>query len=195
MDTSAAIRGYDFGRVPRSPVTLDDLVRLKASASLGEDDERALKQAGAVLVPQAEAMVDAWRAKIGQQPHLAAAFAGRDGRADERYKSQVKPRFVRWIVDLCTRPFDQSWLDYQHEIGLRHTPAKKNLTDGAQAAPVVSLRDLLAFGAEVIVSVRPRLAAAGLAPAEVERQHAAWTKAVMLSLTLWSAAYTREGLW
>jgi hypothetical protein len=29
-------------------------------------------------------------------------------------KVSRSPRFVRWVVDLVTRPFDQAWLDYQY---------------------------------------------------------------------------------
>jgi len=60
-------------------------------------------------------------------------------------QSSIKKRFVRWITDTVTRPFDQDWLDYQYEIGLRHSPEKKNATDQAQRPSVVSLRLLLAF--------------------------------------------------
>jgi hypothetical protein len=34
-------------------------------------------------------------------------------------------------MSTCTRDFDQIWLDYQHEVGLRHHRAKKNRADGA----------------------------------------------------------------
>jgi hypothetical protein len=140
-------------------------------------------------------MVDAWRAKIGEQRHLLAAFVGPDGKPDDEYKAQVKPRFVQWVIDLCTRPFDRAWLDYQHEIGLRHTPEKKNATDRASTPPVVHQRYLIAFAAEIIVSARERLTAAGPSPDEVDRMHAAWTKAVMISIALWSEPYARPGLW
>lgn len=70
-------------------------------------------------------------------------------------QSSIKKRFVRWITDTVARPFDQDWLDYQYEIGLRHSPEKKNATDQAQRPSVVSLRLLLAFIAPVAQSVRP----------------------------------------
>jgi hypothetical protein len=42
---------------------------------------------------------------------------------------------------------------------------------------------------------RKFLKASDVAPAELDRMHAAWTKAVILTLTLWSLPYTKEGLW
>ena len=90
--------------------------------------------------------MDSWRAVIAAQPHLAKWFVGPDGRPDDEYKARVKKRFVQWVLDACFRPHDQAWLDYQQEIGMRHTPAKKNQTDHAQTPSVVPLRYLIAFG-------------------------------------------------
>jgi hypothetical protein len=196
MDTPVrSIPGYDYGHVPSSPVSMDELAKLEAAASFSEEDRKALHDAAPILARESEAMVNDWRAKIGQQPDLAAAFFAPDGKPDESYKARVKARFVRWVADLVERPFDQKWLDYQHEIGLRHTPAKKNTTDRAEAPSVVPFRYLLAFAAEIIVSARERLAASGLKREEVDRLHAAWTKAVILTMTLWSKPYIEEELW
>jgi hypothetical protein len=65
----------------------------------------------------------------------------------------VKARFVQWVVDAVSRPRDQACLDDQEEIGLRHTPAKKQ-TDGAHTPPVVPLRYLLAFVTTVTTASR-----------------------------------------
>jgi hypothetical protein len=177
---TVSIPGYDFGDVARSPVTLDDLQHLRQTMGFAEADRRALLEAGEILRPQAETMVDEWRAVIGGHEHLARWFFGPDGKPDADYKASVKRRFVRWVVDLCSRPFDQAWLDYQHEIGIRHTPAKKNVTDGAHTASHVPLRYVLAFAIPVIQSVRPRLQQAGIAGERLERMCAAWAKAVIL---------------
>ena len=185
--------GYAYGRTSPSPVSLEELRQLEAAASFADMDRDALAKAGRILAPQAEALVDAWRARIAAQPHLVKWFLGPDGKPDEDYKAKVKARFVRWVKDLCERPFDQDWLDYQHEIGLRHTPAKKNLTDRAHTPPLVPLRFLLVFTAEIILVPRRYLLAA--APDEADRLHAAWTKAVLLTIALWSEPYAREGLW
>jgi hypothetical protein len=189
--------GYDYGtpRVAPSPVSLDELRALEQSVGWSKHDSRALKMAGEVLGDQAEALVDSWRAQIGKQPHLARWFFGPDGKPDEAYKAAVKKRFVRWVVDSCTRPHDQAWLDYQEEIGLRHTPAKKNKTDGAHTPDVVPLRYLLAFLGPAILGVKPFLAKQGHAADEIEDMQHAWTKSVLLHVTLWSRPYTRDGLW
>jgi hypothetical protein len=193
--SEARVGGYEYGHVARSPVTLDELKQIEATIGFTDQDRACLEQAGRYLIDDAEMLVDGWRKTIGSQPHLAQWFFGPDHRPDEGYKAAVKPRFVRWVIDVFARPFDQTWLDYQQEIGLRHTPAKKNKTDRAATPEVVPLRYLIAFMAPVVESMRQHLQAKGLPAAEVDRIHAAWTKAVILSIALWSNPYTKEGLW
>jgi hypothetical protein len=197
MTRNRSIAGYDYGtdHVPHSPVTADELRQLEESTGFSAEDRRYLALAGEVLADQAEQMVDVWRARLGEQEHLARWFDGPDGKPDERYKAAVKQRFVQWVIDTCTRPHDRAWLDYQDEIGRRHTPEKKNRTDGAQAPPLVPLRYVVGFTAIVLTTSRDFLAAKGHPPEQVEGMYSAWTKAVLLTLALWSRPYAKEGLW
>ena len=138
-------------------------------------------------------MVDSWRAIIGNHPFLAKWFFGPDGEPDEAYKAAVKKRFVQWVSDLCRCERDQLWLDYQEEIGLRHTPAKKNKTDNSHTPDVVPLRYLCAFAGPVISDARAFLASKSHSAEEVERMHQAWAKSVLLTLTLWARPYVKDG--
>src|SRR4051812_31863959 len=192
-----SIAGYTFGtdQVAHSPVSLDELKRLQQTVTLGEDDRHYLQLAGDVLEDQTEAIINTWRGVIGATPHLAHYFMMPDGRPDEHYKARAKERFKQWILDVCRRPHDQAWLDYQHEIGLRHTHLKKNTTDVAVAPPHIPLRYVIAFTPVVLTTVRPFLARKGNPPDEVEHMHAAWCKAVMLHVTLWTRAYVAESDW
>ena len=191
------IPGYDYGteRAASSPLTLEDLERLKAAVSLTADDEQALREAAEVLADQADDMVTAWRARLGRQPWLGGYSGHPDGSPNPEYSAASKPRFDRWIIDACTRPLDQRWLDYQHEIGLRHTAAKKNQTDHADSLDQIPLRYVLAFTAVIITSARQYLGARGASPAQVDRMHAAFTRSVMLHVTVWTRAYVDNGRW
>jgi hypothetical protein len=197
MPEITEIPGYDYGtlRAAHSPVTLSDLRALEHAVGWTAQDTEALKMAADVLSDQAEALVDSWRAQIGAQPHLAKWFVGSDGKPDEAYKAAVKKRFVQWVVDTCTRPRDQAWLDYQEEIGLRHTPAKKNKTEQAQTPELVPLRYLISFTAPVVLGAKDFLSKKGHNAQDVERMHAAWTRSVLLEIALWSRPYVRDELW
>ncbi|MBV9300494.1 MAG: hypothetical protein JOY62_07440 [Acidobacteriaceae bacterium] len=197
QNRTQAIPGYDYGEatVAASPVTIEELRRLEETVGWTEDDARWLRAAAETLVPQSERMVDAWRAKIGRQPHLSRWFAKADGTPDDAYKAAVKCRFVRWVSDICLRPHDQDWLNYQEEIGLRHTPAKKNQTDGGQTPSVVPLRYLIAFASVVITSVRSFLDSSDRSEEELKAIETAWMRAVLLSIALWARPYASEELW
>jgi hypothetical protein len=193
----SAISGYDYGtpKAADSPVSLEELRALEQTVGWTPGDADALKLAATVLDDQAEAMVDSWRARIGAQPHLAKVFFDPSGKPDEAYKAAVKQRFVQWVRDTCSRPRDQAWLDYQEEIGLRHTPAKKNRTDGARTPNVVPMRYLVAFVAPVVIGAKDFLARKGHSAEDIERMHQAWTKSVLLEIAFWTRPYTNEGLW
>jgi hypothetical protein len=189
------IPGYTYGTaaVPRSPVSLDELGLLQGTLLLGEDDRIALRRSSDLLAFQVEAILDVWYGFVGANPHLLAAFTGPDGQPDQAYLAAVRRRFGRWIIDTARAEFDQAWLDYQHEIGLRHTRRGKNRTDGAQAADHIPLRYVLALLVPITATLKPFLADGGASPDDVEVMHQAWVKAVLLQLILWSHPYVRDG--
>ena len=191
------IPGYDYGlpKASHSPVTLEELRQLEQTVGWTEEDARMLQRHGDIFRDHAEQMVDSWRAVIGAQPHLAKWFFGPDGKPDEEYKARVKRRFVQWVLDVCFRPHDQAWLDYQEEIGLRHTPQKKNQTDGAHTLPLVPLRYLVGFIPVVTIGARKFFSDQGVTGKELQHLQDAWAKAVQLHVALWSRPYAKEGLW
>jgi Protoglobin len=189
------IPGYDFGSraSAQSPISLEELANLEQTLGWTSEDEQRLRTHSELFRSQAERMVDNWRAVIAAQPHLSSWFLGPDGKPDDAYKAAVKRRFVQWVVDVATRPHDQTWLNYQEEIGLRHTPEKKNKTDGAHTPAYVPLRYLLAF-IPVVTNVQQFFDPAIPDREERVAHERSWTKAVHLHVTLWSRPYTREGL-
>jgi len=190
------IAGYDFGsaNTARSPVSAEELLQLEQTLGWTTNDAQLLRKHALLFEVQADKMVDSWRAIIGAQPHLAKWFFAPDGKPDDEYKAAVKKRFVKWVGDVAIRPHDQAWLDYQEEIGLRHTPAKKNKTERRQTPPLVPLRYLLAFVLGVAL-VRHFFESAITDSAELDAVERAWTKAVHLHVTLWARPYSRDGLW
>jgi hypothetical protein len=72
-----SIPGYEYGKVQRSPVTLDDFKRLQSVVGFTEDDRQALHDTGELLACEAEGLVDGWRKIIGSQEHLSGGSLGR----------------------------------------------------------------------------------------------------------------------
>ena len=134
---STSIPGYTYGAadLARSPLSLEDLGMLEKTVLFTDDDRSALQQAGEVLSDQVDDVLDVWYGFVGSNAHLLAYFAGADGKPVNSYLAAVRERFGQWIRDTCERDYDQSWLDYQEEVALRHHRIKKNKTDDVNAAP------------------------------------------------------------
>ena len=119
-------------------------------------------------------------------------FAGADGQPIGDYLARVRSRFGQWVRDVCERPYDGAWRDYQHEVALRHTRERKNQTDGVDASPEVPLRYLIGFVFPITATMRPFLAKRGHDPQEVDRMATAWFKAVVLHVCLWAQPYAPD---
>lgn len=189
------IAGYNYGAnaLATSPVTMKDLDLLKQTITLDPEDARYLRMAAEVLEDQTDSLVNLWWGVISSMPHLSYYFKDANGNINEEYKAKVKERLKQWIIDVCTKPYDQDWLNYQHEIGLRHMLVKKNQTDNVEAPPHIPMRYVIAFTAVVNDTIKPFLAKKGHSLGVIEKMHKAWSKAVLLHVTLWTHAYCSDG--
>lgn len=191
-----SIPGYTHGShlIARSPVTPADFELMKKSALFGGDDVKYLRLSHDVVKDQVEAILDVWYGFVGANPHLLASFTGKaDGKPLGDYLGAVRRRFGQWILDTARAEYDQKWLDYQHEIGLRHHRTKKNRTDGAPSTDIVPFRNLFALIFPVTFTLKPFLAKKGHSAGDVEKMYAAWVKSSILQVTLWSHPYVKEG--
>ena len=196
MIDAMTIPGYTYGSpdLARSPVTVADFERMKKTVLFGPEDAASLRRSLDILEDQVEAILDVWYNFVGSTPHLLASFSGTTSRQPlGDYLGAVRKRFGRWILDTARAEYDQQWLDYQHEIGLRHHRAKKNSTDGAEASQIVPFRDLFLLIYPVTFTLKPFLARTGEPEAEVEKMYAAWVKSCLLQVTLWSYPYVKTG--
>lgn len=196
MTTATTIPGYIYGTeaVPRSPVTLAELELMKKTVLFGDDDVAALRRSLPILEPQVEQILDVWYGFVAANPHLVAAFSSKhDGAPLPDYLGAVRKRFGQWILDTARAEYDQAWLDYHHEIALRHHRTRKNQTDGAAAKDIVPFRDLFLLIFPVTYTLKPFLAKGGHAQEEVQRIYEAWVKSCLLQVTLWSYPYIKEG--
>jgi hypothetical protein len=187
------ISGYAYGAADASPVSLQDLENLKISVGWTEEDERYRHMAGEALSGQTKPLVGHWRRGIiASIPNLVRHSRTPNGEPLPDYQTKSGLRFEQWVLDTCCRPYDQDWLNYQHEIALRHTSRKKNTTDGADSTAYVPLRDIIAFIAVMNETVKPYLSAKGHTVEDVEKMHRAWTKSVQLQVALWAQAYANS---
>jgi hypothetical protein len=187
------ILGYAYGNqaIARSPVSLPQLTELQITVGLSDEDRRYLRMAGEVLADQTRQIVAHWRSGIiASIPNLARHSRAPAGAALPDYLSRSNRRFEQWILDTCFRPYDQEWLNYQHEIALRHTSVRKNRTDGVESTPYVPLRDIIAFIAVMNETIKPYLSAKDHTAEEVNQMYVVWCKSMQLQLALWTRSYS-----
>src|SRR5262245_27959908 len=198
MATAPSIPGYRYGdpTLPRSPVSTEDLAQLEAVLLFTDDDLAALRRPGVIMVPQTEAIVNAFYGFFGSHAPLLDTFSTPQGPSQE-YQAHVFARFGQWIADTCRGQYDEAWLAYQQEIGRRHFTGK-NETDGPAAActpPFIPLRYVIPLAYATYATVRAFLEKGETDPAAVEQMAQAWLKSVLLQVTLWSQPYVRDGAW
>lgn len=193
---NTVVAGYTFGteQVAKSPLSMEEYDLLKQTVLFTKEDEEYLYLAGEVLQDQIEDVLDVWYSYVGSHPHLAYYFSNLDHQLNEEYLAAVRKRFHQWILDTCNRPYNEDWLNYQQEIGLRHTRTKKNQTDGVQSASAhIGLRYVIAFIYPITATIKPFLANKGHGAEDVEKMYQAWFKSIVLQVTLWSYPYAKEG--
>lgn len=188
------IKGYDYGKaaLEQSPVTLQDLGLLKKTLLWSDDDDRYLKMAGEVLKDQINEVLDLWYGYVGSNEHLVYYFTN-NGKPNMEYLTAVRARFGQWILDICQKPYDQNWLNYQHEIAKRHHSTKKNKTDGVDTVPIINYRYMTAFIYPITATIKSFLGKKGHSQADVDAMHNAWFKAVVLTVILWTYPYVNKG--
>jgi len=107
----------------------------------------------------------------------------------------VRERFGQWIRDTCATPYDEDWLNYQFEIGRRHTREKKNEVDDADAVEHIDMCYLVAFIYPITATIREFLADSDHSAEEVDAMYHAWFKSIVLQVTLWTYPYVPEENW
>ncbi|WP_255436760.1 protoglobin domain-containing protein [Rhodanobacter sp. PCA2] len=191
-----AIPGYAYGQatLAKAPYTMQELKSLEKALLFTDEDVRYLRMSKAILADQTDAILDVWYGFVASTPELVVYFRNnKTGKPDAAYLEAVRKRFAQWILDTASANYDQAWLDYQYEIGLRHTSPKKNSTDHADSVPLVHFRYIPALTIPVTTTLKPFLAKKGASAEDVEKMQAAWVKSVLMQTILWSYPYVRDG--
>jgi len=195
MSNTTTISGYSYGTkdVPKSRVSMQDFDLLKKTVLFTDEDVKYLNMAGDVLKDQIEDVLDVWYNFVGSNEHLVKYFSSENGQPVGEYLDKVRVRFGQWIKDTCAAKYDQAWLDYMYEIGLRHHSTKKNKTDGVQSVPIIHYRYMIAFIYPITFTIRPFLEKKGTNAEEVDKMYQAWQKSVILQDIIWTYPYINEG--
>lgn len=194
---SDKIPGYTHGteEIPDAPISMDEFERLQQAVLFDEDDEEYLQLAGDVLEDRIDDVLDVWYGFVADHDFLVYYFTDGEGNPDEEYLDRVRDRFGQWIHDTCETPYDEDWLNYQFEIGRRHTRERKNEADDADAVDHIDMRYLVAFIYPITATIREFLADSDHSDEDVDAMYHAWFKSIVLQVTLWSYPYVPDEDW
>ncbi len=187
--------GYAYGTsaVPKSPFTLEELKLLQQSLLFGDEDVKYLRMSHDILKDQTNEILDVWYGFVASTPQLVYFFGSKTtGQPDGEYLAKVRERFGVWILQTAEANYDQKWLDYQYEIGLRHHSIKKNKTDKVNSVPIINYRYIPALTIPVTTTLKPFLAKKGATAEEVDKMYNAWVKSVLLQSILWGQPYINK---
>jgi hypothetical protein len=186
-------KGYAYGNptLERSPISMEDLKLLKKTLLWSEEDDHNLKLLADTLIDQIDDILDLWYGYVGSNDHLVYYFTT-NGQPNTDYLSAVRERFGMWIKDLLTRPYDQTWLDYQYEIAKRHHSIKKNKTDDVQSVPIVNFRYMVAFIYPLTVTIKQFIQKKNPSEKDLNGMYDTWFKAVTLTAILWCYPYVNK---
>lgn len=188
--------GYTYGtkQVAKSPFTVEDLKLLEQSMLFTDEDVKYLKMSHDILKDQTNDILDVWYGFVGGTPQLLYFFGNKTtGKPEGEYLAKVRERFGMWILQTAEANYDQNWLNYQYEIGLRHYTTKKNKTDKATAVPIVNYRYIPALTIPITTTLKPFLAKKGAGAEDVEKMYNAWVKSVLMQAILWGQPYMKKG--
>lgn len=187
------IKGYAYGdpTLERSPISMEDLKLLKKTLLWSDEDDHNLKLLADTLIDQIDDILDLWYGYVGSNDHLVYYFTT-NGQPNTDYLSAVRERFGMWIKDLLTRPYDQTWLDYQYEIAKRHHSIKKNKTDDVQSVPIVNSRYMVAFIYPLTVTIKQFIQKKNPSEKDLNGMYDTWFKAVTLTAILWCYPYVNK---
>lgn len=194
--TTEAPAGYTYGtnKVSKSPFSLDDLKLLQQSLLFGDDDIKYLKMSHDILKDQTNDILDVWYGFVASTPQLVYFFGNKTtGKPEGEYLAKVRERFAMWILQTAEANYNQDWLNYQYEIGLRHYSTKKNKTDKVNSVPIIYYRYIPALTIPVTTTLKPFLAKKGASAEDVEKMYNAWLKSVLMQAILWGQPYMKKG--
>lgn len=175
-------------------MTEAEFALLKKSVLFTDDDVRYLHMSRGVLEPHVDELLDVWYGFVGSNEHLVYYFSHATTKEpNKEYLDRVRVRFRNWVLTTADANFDQTWLNHQLEIGLRHHRLKKNRTDDVEAVKHIPMRYVIALHYPITTTLKPFLSRGGNSEQDVQGMYEAWRKAVLMTAILWSQPYVEPG--
>ncbi len=192
------IKGYVYGKaeVPKAPISKEELKLLLDSALWTQEDEENRKIIGEVIKENMSDMLNQIVSYFGSRDYLIYYFKDERGETTEtEYVNNTVDRLAQWLLDICFRPIDENFVNYQYLIGIRHTFDGKGKADNVKTIPHIPMRYMITCIFPVTAVIRSFLERKFDDPKIVEKLYDTWFKLQVITTAFFCAHYTKEGWW
>ena len=192
------IKGYIYGKpeVPKAKITMQEFQLLLDSALWTKEDEENRKILGEIIKENMNDILNAIVNYFGSKEYLLYYFKDETGTTTiSEYVNNTVDRLAQWLLDICFRPLDESFINYNYLIGLRHTEIGKGKADNVKTIPHIPLRYMVTCIFPVTAVLKSFIAKKIDDPVLVDKLYHTWFKLQVITTALFLIPYTKEGWW
>ena len=161
--------------VPVGNAIAERFVRLAEFIGFGEEDVRRIGKSRQVLLPVADAIVDAVYAHLVSWPETRPFFTDATGAPDTDFLAKRKETLTQWLLASLDVRLDAPFAEYLYRLGEAHRRA---------GVPVRYITATIAFAQAALTGIIGEAMAEGDRTATIQ----AWNKLLMLELDLMLAS-------
>jgi len=192
------IKGYIYGsqEVPKLKITKQELEQLLDSALWTNEDEENRKILGEIIKENMNEILNKIVSYFGSREYLIYYFKDKQGVTTiTEYVNNTVDRLAQWLLDICFRPIDENFVNYQYLIGIRHTYDGKGKADNIESIQHIPMRYMITCIFSVTSVLKEYIEKKLEDPKLVDRLYNTWFKLQVITTALFCAHYAKEGWW
>jgi Protoglobin. len=192
------IPGYIYGKpeVPKAPLTKKDFELLLDSVLWTKEDEENRELLGEIIKENMKEILDKIVSYFGSKEYLIYYFKDRQAQTTiTEYVNNTVDRLAQWLLDICYKPLDENFINYNYLIGIRHTYEGKGKADNVSTVEHIPARYMVTCLFPITVVLKDFIARKVEDPVLTDRLYNTWFKLQVITTALFLIPYTKEGRW
>ncbi|MFZ8848956.1 MAG: protoglobin domain-containing protein [Thermoproteota archaeon] len=193
-----SIPGYIYGKpeVPKAPLDKKDFELLLDSLLWTKEDEENRKLLGEIISENMKDLLSDIVSYFGSRDYLLYYFKDKQGQTTiTEYVNNTVDRLAQWLLDICYKPLDEHFINYNYLIGLRHTYEEKGKADKIETIPHIPARYMITCLFPITAVLKNYIAKKVEDPVLTDKLYHTWFKLQVLTTAFFLIPYTKEGRW
>jgi hypothetical protein len=131
---------------------------------------------------------------FGSRDYLLYYFKDKQGQTTiTEYVNNTVDRLAQWLLDICYKPLDEHFINYNYLIGLRHTYEEKGKADKIETIPHIPARYMITCLFPITAVLKNYIAKKVEDPVLTDKLYHTWFKLQVLTTAFFLIPYTKEG--